>query len=55
VQVIDLLGTVVYESDGVSDKIFKKEIDLTEEAGGIYFVKVKSGDEYCIRKLRLVK
>jgi PKD repeat protein len=55
VQVIDLLGTVVYESDGVSDKTFKKEINLTKEGGGIYFVKVKSGDEYCIRKLRLVK
>jgi len=55
VSVVDLLGNVVYSFDGFTSGPFKKSIDLSNCSDGIYFVRVKSGNEFCIQKLKLIK
>lgn len=53
--IVDLLGSVVYSSDGLASGPIDKSIDLSDRSGGLYFVRIKNGDDYCIQKLKLIK
>jgi hypothetical protein len=46
--VMDLTGRVVYESTLIAEKV---EVDLTGQQKGMYFVRVKEGEEIVTRKL----
>ena len=51
-QIIDITGKIIY-SDAIEGNIYRKEIDLTKEANGIYFVKIIQ-DEAVIETQRFV-
>ncbi len=51
--VFNLVGEVVYSNSAIMSRINK--IDMSEQANGVYFVKVKSGDQVTTKKIILVK
>ncbi len=55
IAIVDLLGNDVYSFEGLAGGTIVKSVDLSEYSGGIYFVRVKNGNEFCIQKLKLIK
>lgn len=55
VRIVDLLGTGVFDSEGIADGNVEQFIDLRDQSGGIYFITVKCGEEYFVRKLKVIK
>ncbi len=51
--VLNIVGEVIYTNSNVLNRINK--IDMSKEAEGVYFVKVKSGDQITTKKIILVK
>jgi len=47
-QVFDARGVLIVRSEGIS---FLNEIDLSREASGIYFIHLRQGDHFIIKKL----
>ena len=53
ITVFNIVGGIVYNNQNVTNKT--NEIDMSQEANGIYFVRVKSGDQIVTKKLILAK
>jgi hypothetical protein len=51
INVVDMNGKVVYTENTSKVSSFKKAINLGSVAGGVYFVKVQSGENTAIKKL----
>ncbi|MBR9920707.1 MAG: T9SS type A sorting domain-containing protein [Bacteroidetes bacterium] len=55
VQVLDLTGKVVYNNAAKSVQSANYEIDLTEKAGGVYFLQIIMDDQQLTERILLVK
>jgi PKD repeat protein len=56
IDVVNSLGQNIFSSvEKTSFSSFKKEIDLTEEASGVYFIHVKTNDVLVSRKIIITK
>lgn len=52
VSITDLQGKIVYDRDfGINAGTFEEEVNLNEGASGVYFVRLKSGDQVEVRKI----
>jgi len=56
IDVVNTLGQIIFSSIGkVSSSEFKKEIDLGNVAGGIYFIEIKTRNEFVKEKIIISK
>lgn len=44
VRIVDIVGKVVYEDQAVASTSLQRDVNLTNQAAGIYFVRVKAAD-----------
>jgi hypothetical protein len=51
--VLNIIGEVIYNNKNVTSRINK--VDMSQQANGVYFVKVKSGDKIITEKVILAK
>ncbi|MDB4303168.1 T9SS type A sorting domain-containing protein [Desulfosarcina sp.] len=54
VQVISVLGDVVYEVEATANGNYSNSIDMSGMESGVYFVSLKSNDETIVKKLQLL-
>jgi len=54
IKVIDLLGNTIYDQNYIQHNR-KINLDLSDNPEGMYFIEVKSGDQYLIKKIVLRK
>ncbi|MBY0425290.1 MAG: T9SS type A sorting domain-containing protein, partial [Cytophagales bacterium] len=51
IQVTNSLGASIFTTRGLSTGYYSKEFDFSSLAAGVYFVSLKAGDDFIVKKV----